>query len=129
MVMDSVGLIGLGLAARLAEALGWRINTTAVAATGSAITDAASLSTGYKVHLVTSDGNSKGVILPLCGIGEIQIVKDTAGTNSYKVYPPSTDYSFNGGSGGAAVTIAHHDAGIFIRWSNTDFFATEIGAA
>lgn len=59
-----------------------------VAATGSAQTDAAAITKSNTV--VTGADATKGVILPVCQVGEsVQIVNDSA--SALKVYPPVGD--------------------------------------
>lgn len=73
---------------------------TSVTATGSAIGDAAALSTG--VNIVTNDSAAKGVQLPTPGAaGEHVIIKHSAVDTN--IYPSSASATINSGSAGAAI--------------------------
>lgn len=123
---DCDGLVALGVPPVRADALGWTYST--VAAAGSTIADATQVAT--RLCVVTGADATKGVILPDCAeVGELYLVKNTGSASVLKVYPPSSSISFNGGTAGAAVSIAAYAALLFVMISPTDSIAVELAAA
>lgn len=101
--MASVGISGYGQAPET------------VAAAGSTIADAGALSGPFTV--VTGGDGTKGVQLPDVAIGDFVFVHSDGGAS--KVYPPSSTGTINGGSAGAAVTVAADETAILYRFSST----------
>jgi hypothetical protein len=84
---------------------------SAITAAGSSISDAASLSGA--VNIITTAAASSGVKLPDLGGPMCVVAVVNKGANTVNVYPPSSSGSINGGSAGAAVTIATNKAAVF----------------
>lgn len=106
------GLMALGMAGELARAVSG--DAIEVTATGSTIADALGVSTGLTA--VTGGGASTGVQLP-DDIGMF-IISNQSGSNCL-VYPHSSTGTINGGSAGAAVTVADNEIAIIFRHSVT----------
>lgn len=120
-------LIGLGLAPQLASVISVESATaaptrsvaTGLTATGTTITDALQL-TAF-VSLLGTVAASTGVKLPSAWpIGQIGFVYN-GGANALNLFPPTATIKINGGTDGAAVTIAASAANIIVRHSATDF--------
>lgn len=122
--MADSNALSLFIGANAAGMLG-NTNGTATAA-GSVIGDATALTN--KITVVTSPAGTNGVKIPTVGVGELIVVKNTASGNNLLIYPTSSSDKFNGGSGGAAVTIATGTAALIWRLSATDNLATETTA-
>ena len=91
----------------------------ALTATGSAIGDALQL-TSF-VHTVGTAAASTGVKLASTWpIGQFGLVQNN-GANALNLYPPTASIKINGGTDGAAVTIAAAAANLIVRYSATDF--------
>lgn len=120
-------LTGLGVSPEKAQALGIdtiasspsRSSATGLTATGSAIGDALQLTAFHSV--ITTTPLSTGVKLsPLFPVGQLGIV-DNRGANPLNLFPPSATERINGGTLGAAVTIAAAAVNLVVRVSSTDF--------
>lgn len=79
-----------------------------VAATGNSLATARAVKPGF-TKVTASDG-TRGVVLTaptLNGDGEAYFIKNTVSTTgaTLAVYPPSTAYSIDGATAGAAVTV------------------------
>lgn len=98
-----------------------RKTSTGLTATGTTITDALQL-TSF-MHVVSTTALSTGVKLPsVWPIGQIGFVQNN-GANPLNLFPPTAAISINGGTLGAAVTIAAAAGNLIIRNSATDFGA------
>lgn len=122
-------LIGLGLAPELAAvqvantvtASPTRSVSTALTAAGTTITDALQLVSFS--NIISTAAASTGVKLNSSWpIGQIGLVQNN-GANALNLFPPTSAMTINGGSAGAAVTIAAAAGNIVIRLSATDFAA------
>lgn len=120
-------LTGLGLAPELAQVLGaetvpngvTRSSATGLTATGTVIGDALQLTAFNSV--IGTTAASTGVKLPsLWPVGGVGFV-DNRGANALNLFPPSATERINGGTLGAAVTIAVAAVNIVVRVSSTDF--------
>lgn len=103
--MSDVGLKSFGVAPET------------VAAAGSAIGDAAALS-GPIVKVTGADG-TKGAQLPDLPLGAVILVNCAGG--NLNLYPHSATGTVNGGSAGAAVTVADTELAICARYDSTDW--------
>lgn len=119
--------MGRGMHAELAEALGiqtaanspTRSVATGLTATGTTITDALQL-TAF-ISLLGTTAASTGVKLPpLWPIGQMGFVYN-GGANALNLFPPTATIKINGGTDGAAVTIAAAAGNLIMRHSATDF--------
>ena len=122
-------LVGLGLHAEVAEELGeWTLQNTpsqavgsSLTATGTTIADALQL-TRLQNFIGTTALNT-GVKLPSqWPIGAFGIVFN-GGANPVNLFPPSASININGGSAGAAVTIAAAAGNLIVRQTATSFRA------
>ena len=119
-------LIGLGMPPEQASVLNSQTVSSAPArsasgtltATGSAITDALALTAFVNVVGTTASGT--GVKLPDAPIGSIVFVQNN-GANALNLYPVSATGTINGGSAGAAVTIAAAAGNIAVRQTATNW--------
>jgi hypothetical protein len=122
-------LIGLGTEPSKAVKIGVdtvtsaaaRASVVALTAAGTTITDALQLSKFN--NIISTTAASTGVKLPSqWPIGQIGFVQNN-GANALNLFPPSATTSINGGTVGAAVTIAAAAGNLIIRNSATDFGA------
>lgn len=122
-------LVGLGLAPELASSITTNTVTaaptrsvsTALTATGTTITDALQLVSFN--NIISTAAASTGVKLNSSWpVGQIGLVQNN-GANALNLFPPTSSMTINGGSAGAAVTIAAGAGNIIIRLSSTDFAA------
>lgn len=122
-------LIGLGMpgeqagvvATETVTAAPTRSVTTGITATGTTITDAYQLTTF--ANIVSTAAASTGVKLNSSWpVGQIGLVQNN-GANTLNLFPPTASLTINGGSAGAAVTIAAAAGNLIIRLSSTDFAA------
>lgn len=119
-------LIGLGMPPEQASVLANLTVSSAPAttgsgsltATGTTIADALAL-TAF-VNLVGTTAASTGVKLPDAPIGSLIVVQNN-GANALNLFPPTATGTLNGGSAGAAVTIAAAAGNLCIRRSSTDW--------
>lgn len=86
-----------------------------VAAAGSTIADAGALSGPFS--LVTGGNGTTGVQLPDLAVGEVILVHSDGG--AAKLWPHASTGTINGGSAGAAVTVAADETAILVRYSAT----------
>lgn len=123
------GLVSSGLGAEKAKVLAeftcvsapTKSVSTGLTATGTVIGDALQLTRFHSV--ISTAAASTGVKLPSAWpIGQIGYVQNN-GANTMNLFPPTAAISINGGSLGAAVTIAAAAGNIIIRLSATDFAA------
>ena len=89
-----------------------------VSSAGSANTDATDLTA--QVNNVTTVAASSGVQLPAAPIGT-QILVRNSGANALLVYPDGAGVKVNGGTDGAAVSVATTEVGIFAKVSATNW--------
>jgi hypothetical protein len=93
--------------------------TTGITAAGTTIADATALTSFLNV--VGTTAASTGVKLPSTfPIGQVGIVQND-GANALNLFPHSSSGTINGGSAGAAVTIASAAANIFFKTSATNW--------
>ena len=85
-----------------------------IASAGSGISDAADLTGPISVVTGTS-----GAQLPDLAVGETILVHSASG--AFSLYPHSATGTINGGSAGAAVTVAANELAIASRFSSTDW--------
>ena len=120
---------GLGLPTQIAAVVSaesvtsapTRAVTTGVTAAGTTITDATQLSSF--INIVSTTAASTGVKLNSSWpVGQIGLVQNN-GANALNLFPPTASLTINGGSAGAAVTIAAAAGNLIIRLSSTDFAA------
>ena len=119
-------LIGLGLPPEVSSVLNSQTTSSAPArsasgtltATGSAIGDALALSAF--VNVVGTTAASTGVKLPDAPIGSIIFVQNN-GANALNLYPVDANGTINGGTAGAAVTIAAAAGNIAVRQTSTNW--------
>lgn len=125
-------LMGLGMPDQLAGIVSsdtvtsapTRSVSTGLTATGSAIGDALQL-TSF-VNVVGTTALNTGVKLSAnWPVGQVGFVQNN-GANALNLFPPSASISINGGTLGAAVTIAAAAGNIIVRLSATDFGAYTI---
>lgn len=88
----------------------------AITAAGTVITDATDLARA--VNNVTTAAASTGVQLYAAPVG-IPVYVRNGGANALNVFPPDANSNINGGSNGAAVSLAATELGIFIRLTST----------
>jgi len=121
--------VGLGIGAEKASSLGIqsvqnapsRTVSNGLTATGTTIADALQLTSFHSV--IGTAALNTGVKLPSAWpIGQIGYVQNN-GANPINLFPPTSSGTINGGSAGAAVTIAAAAGNIIIRLSTTDFAA------
>lgn len=104
------------------------LNVDSVAATGSAIGDAAQLTTG--VSIVTGADGTKAVKLPATPkIGELCIVLNSDESSALEIFPGEAGDSINSASAGAAFTVAAMGMFIAIATSNAQWYAAEPAVA
>lgn len=82
-----------------------------ITAAGSTIADAAALPGA--VNIITTAAASTGVILPDLKGPVCVVAVVNKGASTVSVYPPTAAGTINGGTAGAAVTLATTKAGIF----------------
>lgn len=120
---------GLGLPTQIAAVISaesvtsapTRAVTTGITAAGTTITDATQLSSF--INIVSTTAASTGVKLNSSWpVGQIGLVQNN-GANALNLFPPTASLTINGGSAGAAVTIAAAAGNLIIRLSSTDFAA------
>lgn len=120
---------GLGLPTQIAAVVSaesvtsapTRAVTTGITAAGTTITDATQLSSF--INIVSTTAASTGVKLNSSWpVGQIGLVQNN-GANALNLFPPTASLTINGGSAGAAVTIAAAAGNLIIRLSSTDFAA------
>lgn len=93
--------------------------TTGITAAGSDLAGATAL-TSF-VNVVGTTAASTGVKLPSTfPIGQFGVVQND-GANALNLFPPTSSGTINGGSAGAAVTIASAAANIFFKTSSTNW--------
>lgn len=122
-------LMGLGLPDVLAAAIDansigsepTRTVSTGLTATGTVLADALALVSHNNV--VSTTALNTGVKLPDAVIGSIIFVQNN-GANPLNLFPPTSSGTLNGGSAGAAVTIAAAAGNMCVRLSSTDWLVT-----
>lgn len=123
-------LTGVGLHAEVADILDnqtvtnspKRTVSTGLTATGTTINDALQLT--RLVNVFSTVGASTGCKLPsTTPIGQEVIVQNN-GANALNLFPPTSSGTLNGGSAGAAVTIAAAAGNRCVRLSATDWLVS-----
>jgi hypothetical protein len=122
-------LMGLGLPDQLAADLATESPTSAptrsvatgLVATGTTITDALQL-TAFNSVVATTAASTGVKLVALWPVGCFGYVQNN-GANALNLFPPTSTGTINGGSAGAAVTIAAAAGNLIIRLSATDFAA------
>lgn len=95
------------------------VSATATAtAAGTTIADALDLTS--LVNNITTVAASSGVQLPAVAIGT-QVLVRNSGANALLVYPDGAGIKINGGTDGAAVSLAATEVGIFAKVSATNW--------
>lgn len=120
----SNALINLGISPEKAAAIGNQVAlaqtlvsvNASVTAAGTVIGDATAL-TAIANH-VTTAAAATGVKLPACEIGGFCEIRNS-GANTMNVFPDSSSNNINGGSAGAAITMATNTAARFRKVSST----------
>lgn len=90
-------------------------------ATGTTITDAFQI-TNFNTVFSTVALNTGAKLPSYWPVGAIGYVQNN-GANPLNLFPPTSTGTINGGSAGAAVTIAAAAGNLVIRLSSTDFAA------
>lgn len=119
-------LIGLGMPPEQATVISTETVSSAptrsasgtLTATGSAIGDALAL-TAF-VNVIGTAAASTGVQLPDAPIGSIVFVQNN-GANALNLYPVDATGTINGGTAGAAVSIAAAAGNIAVRQTSTNW--------
>jgi hypothetical protein len=122
-------LIGLGVPAIVATNLDadtvssepTRTVSTGLTATGTVIGDALALVS--LVNVLSTVAASTGAKLPDASVGSTVFVQNN-GANALNLFPHSSSGTINGGSAGAAVTIAAAAGNICTRLSSTDWLVS-----
>lgn len=95
------------------------VSATATAtAAGTTIADALDLTS--LVNNITTVASGAGVQLPAAAIGT-QVLVRNSGANALLVYPDGAGIKINGGTDGAAVSVAATEVGIFAKVSATNW--------
>lgn len=119
--MGSVqSMMGSGLPAAAAKAIGVGTFATGLTAAGTDNTDALALVADFNV--ITTAGSGTGAILPDVEAGSIVVVVN-GGSNALLVYPPSGGQLNNQTATTAGRTVGAGKAGIFIRGNNIHWAA------
>ena len=122
-------LMGQGCSAELAKVLINEENTSApirsvgsaLTAAGTVITDALDLT--KFINVITTTAASTGVQLPSeWPIGQMGIVQN-GGANALNLFPHSASGTINGGSAGAAVSIAAAAGNLIVRQTALNWLA------
>jgi hypothetical protein len=92
--------------------------TATATAAGTTIADALDLTAA--VNNITTVASGAGVQLPAAPIGT-QILVRNSGANALLVYPDGAGIKINGGTDGAAVSVAATEVGIFAKVSATNW--------
>ena len=122
-------LIGLGTQSIVAGYLGTATTTSAITASVSAALTAAGTVIGDAlalvslVNVVSTALASTGVKLPDVDIG-VEVIVQNNGANAINLFPHSSTGTINGGSAGAAVTIAAAAGNRAYRVSSTDWLVS-----
>ena len=102
-----------------------RTVAAAVTAAGTVIGDGTQL-TAF-ANVVTTTAASTGVILPDAPTGHPIFVQND-GANTLNVFPPNGSGTLNGGSAGAAITVATTVGIMAVKVSATDWLCVRLGA-
>ena len=102
-----------------------RTTTAGIVAAGTVIGDGTAL-TSFN-NIVATTAASTGVNLPDAPIGS-RILIQNDGANTLNVWPPSGTGTLNGGSAGAAITVATTVGIECIRVDATDWLCVRLGA-
>ena len=116
-------LIALGMPDSLAKVASVFSLKTGITAAGTVITDATDLA--HEVNIISTAAASTGVQLPNFPIGSMVYVRNS-GANTVNVFPASSTQTINGGSAGAAVTLATTKNAIGFRETATNWVWTAI---
>lgn len=113
--MGSVrSMMGAGLPAAAAVAIGSGTFATGLTAAGTSVTDALALTADFNV--LTTVASSTGAKLPDVEVGSAIVVVN-GGSNALLVYPPTGSQLNNQTVSSAGRTVGAGKAGIFIRGS------------
>ncbi len=123
-------LMGLGLEAQKASKIGEQTVATAptktvgtgLTAAGTTISDALALT--KQINVVSTTAASTGVKLPSNTPIGAEIIVQNNGANALNLFPPTSSGTLNGGSAGAAVTIAAGAGNRCHRLSSTDWLVS-----
>jgi hypothetical protein len=106
---------------------GLYLNSSTVAATGSAQADAAALSPGF--NLATDADAAKGVILPAAAPGLVVIVKNADAANAVlKVYPATGD-AINAIAANGAYSMAAKTCMMLVAYDSTTWYTLPLLAS
>lgn len=111
-------LMNLGINPEAAGKIAEGVHDAAVGivAAGTVITDATQLTKA--VNVLATTASSTGVKLPNFGIGSQVFVKN-GGANTLNIFPYSSSEAINGGSAGAAITLATTKSALLFKTSGT----------
>lgn len=123
-------LIGLGVSAEKAGVVAKNIRdsahqgsvATGLTAAGTVIGDALQLTA--LVNVISTAAASTGVKLPQGVDIGVEVVVQNNGASTMNLFPPTSAGTLNGGSAGAAVTIAAAAGNRAIRVSATDWLVS-----
>lgn len=113
-------LMGVGIPAQAANLIAPDVRTGLTAA-GTEIGDALALTA--RINVITTAAASTGVKLPDVPVGVTVIVQNN-GASTMNIFPHSSSGTINGGSAGAAVTVAAAAGNFLTRISSTDWLAS-----
>jgi hypothetical protein len=101
------------------------IKSATVAATGSAQSNAAAVTSGFT--LVSAADGTKGVVLPAASAGLVCIIKNNAAA-ALKIYPASGD-AINALSPDAAYSITNVTSTILVAYNSTTWYSVPLVAS
>jgi len=113
-------LSGLGLAPELAGRVAQGVHDTAtgLTAAGTTIADALKLTKG--VNVIGTAAASTGVKLPPFSVGSQVFIKN-GGAQTVNIFPNTSSEKINGGSAGAAVTLATTKSALLFKVGAIDW--------
>lgn len=125
-----IDLIDLGIAPEKAIIIGKNIKdsanqnsvATGLTAAGTVLADALQLTA--LVNIISTAAAGTGVKLPQGVDIGVQCIVQNNGANTMNLFPPTSTGTLNGGSAGAAVTIAAAAGNFATRVSATDWLVT-----
>lgn len=96
----------------------------ALAAAGSAITDAGAIAGTFPLFVtVSAADDTKGVILPFPKRpGALVAIKSTVSNKILKVYPHASTIQINAVTAGAAMSLASGPTPTFLLWDGTTWY-------
>jgi hypothetical protein len=111
--------MGLGMPGPLANRIG---NTpTTLTGTGTALSGGKAIQTAVTIA-TTSSGQTAFVLPSAASLGRMFIFFNPSATTAL-VYPPDSSSTIQGGSTGAAFSVAQNKTVIFVRYSSTAWCA------